>query len=399
MDQASLKAFLNPAGNAALQAATSLQPREADFLRHFQHLCRSYPPELARAALETAILRSEARSKFPFADQMYFTREALEQASAYEVSTYRAKRYRSFDRLVDLGCSIGSDSLALAALAPTLGIDRDPLRLALAQANLTAAGLADRTLFLHADLRSSLPIRSSIQTALFFDPGRRSQGRRVHSVNAYHPPLSVVSAWQAIFPAIGVKISPGVNLVELTSYDAEVEFISLQGDLKEAVLWFGPLKSGERTATILPGPHTLNTPASPDTENSRNTPRTSEPLAYLYEPDPAVLRAGLVGDLAIRLDAFQLDLDIAYLTAENKQPTPFARVWEIEAWFPFGLKRLRFYLREHGVGRVTIKKRGSPLQPETLMRDLRLRGDLERVVVLTHLRGTPVVLICFPSIP
>jgi hypothetical protein len=123
------------------------------------------------------------------------------------------------------------------------------------------------------------------------------------------------------------------------------------------------------------------------------TARTSEPLAYLYEPDPAVLRAGLVIDLAAQLGAFQLDPDIAYLTAEEQQPTPFARAWEIEAWFPFGLKRLRSYLRERQVGRVTVKKRGSPLQPEALINDLRLSGDQERVVFLTHLRGAPIVLI------
>jgi len=396
MDQPSLKALCSPAGQAALQVAITLQPREVDFLRHFQYLCRSFPPELARVALETAILRSEARAKFPYADVMYFTREALEQASTSEISTYRAGRYVSFNRLVDLGCSIGSDSLALAALAPTIGIDRDPLRLMLAQANLAAAGLADRVHFLRADLQASLPLRGSTHTALFFDPGRRNQGRRIYSVNAYHPPLSVAAGWVADFPAIGVKISPGVDLAELAPYDAEVEFISLHGELKEAVLWFGPFKSAGRRATILPGLHTLYSPPALDLAQSGENRPTSEPLAYFYEPDPAVLRAGLVTDLAAQLDAFQIDPDIAYLTAEKQQPTPFARAWAVEAWFPFGLKRLRSYLRERQVGRVTVKKRGSPLHPEALIRDLRLSGDQVRVVFLTHLRGAPVVVIGFP---
>jgi hypothetical protein len=399
MDQASWKTLSSPTGQAALQAAVSLQPREVDFLRHYQTLCRSFPPEVARTALETAILRGEARLKFPIADRMYFTREALEQASAFEVSTYRARRYAPFSRLVDLGCSIGSDSLALAALAPTIGIDRDSLRLLLAQANLAAAGLADRAYFVRADLQAKFPLRSTSNTALFFDPGRRSQGRRIYSVNAYQPPLSIVAGWQASFPAMGVKISPGVDLVELAPYEAEVEFISLHGELKEAVLWFGPLKSAGRRATVLPAAHTLYSSQGYDLTSGGEDGQTSEPLAYIYEPDAAVLRAGLVVDLAARLDAFQLDPDIAYLTAEKGQPTPFARAWAVEAWFPFGLKRLRSYLRENHVGRVTVKKRGSPLQPETLIRDLRLSGDQERVVFLTHLRGAPIVVIGLPSIP
>lgn len=393
MDRASFKALSIPSGQEVLQAAILLQPRETDFLRHFQVLCRSFPPDLARAALETAILRREGQVKFPFTDSMFFTREALEQASTYEISTYRSARYGPFTCLVDLGCSIGGDSLALASIAPTVGIDRDPLRLVLAQANLAALGLADRANFLHADLQAPLPLGSSSHTALFFDPGRRDQGRRVFSVNAYQPPLPMVSIWQADFPAIGVKISPGVDLAELVTYDAEIEFISLRGGLKEAVLWFGPLKTARRRATILPGAHTLSAPRLPEFEQTFENPRTSEPLAYLYEPDPAVLRAGLVVDLAAQLGAYQLDPDIAYLTAEEQQPTPFARAWAIEAWFPFGLKRLRSYLRERQVGRVTVKKRGSPLQPEALINDLRLSGDQERVVFLTHLRGAPIVLI------
>lgn len=178
---------------------------------------------------------------------------------------------------------------------------------------------------------------------------------------------------------------------ELQAFDAEVEFISLRGELKEATLWFGPFKSAWRRATLLPGPHTL-------TADAVQVPpsRVSEPRPVLYEPDPAIMRAGLVTSLAEQLNAYQLDEDIAYLTADSKQLTPFARAWLIEAWFPFGLKRLRAYLRERNVGRVVVKKRGSPLQPEALIHDLRLGGDAERVIFLTHLRGRPIVVICYP---
>ncbi len=54
---------------------------------------------------------------------------------------------------------------------------------------------------------------------------------------------------------------------------------------------------------------------------------------------------------------------------------------------PFSLKRLRAYLRQRNVGRATVKKRGSPLQPEELIRELRLEGEEERVLFLTHVRG------------
>jgi hypothetical protein len=199
--------------------------------------------------------------------------------------------------------------------------------------------------------------------------------------------LEAIRAWLERFPALGVKISPGVKLDELAGYVAEIEFISLQGELKEAVLWFGPLRSASRRATVLPGPHSLAG------VGEQPPAWLSEPLGWLYEPDPAILRAGLVRALGASLRAAQLDQDIAYLTAAEPQPTPFARLWRVEDWFPFGLKRLREYLRLRGVGRLTVKKRGSPLQPEALIRDLRLSGLAERTVFLTHLRGRPIVIV------
>ncbi len=212
MDVSSLRQLLTPAGQAALADAETLHPREVDFLPHFQTLSKRYPPALARAALETAILRREAITKFPEAARMYFTREALEQATPAEVSAYRAARYQEFDHIVDLGCSIGGDTLALAqpsrnpAARHVTGLDLDPLRLHLAQANAHAVGLSAHTSFLQANLTSPLPISpfplfSSSPTpfpALFFDPARRTNHeiRRTQPVRVRvetrHGPAGVV---------------------------------------------------------------------------------------------------------------------------------------------------------------------------------------------------------------
>ena len=118
---------------------------------------------------------------------------------------------------------------------------------------------------------------------------------------------------------------------------------------------------------------------------------------YLRARSCRARAAGLVQVLGEQLEAAQLDPDIAYLTAGHFQPTPFARAWRVEAWFPFSLKRLRSELRARGVGRITVKKRGSPLEPERLIRELRLGGEQERTVFLTHLRGRPLAILCLPD--
>ncbi|MDD2694720.1 MAG: class I SAM-dependent methyltransferase [Anaerolineales bacterium] len=391
MRLAALRALLGPAGQELLQEIMASAPREANFLRHYQTLSRRHPPDLARLALEVAILRGEAAEKFPLAPRMYFTRQALEQATTFEVSSYHAARFASYDRVADLGCSLGGDTLAIAQVSPVIGVDIDPLRLVMAGANLAAAGLAGAAHFVCADLERPLPFASPPGSmALYFDPGRRSGGRRIFSVREYQPPLEAIREWLPRWPSLGVKVSPGVDLDELGEYECELEFVSLRGELKEALLWFGPLRTARRRATLLPGGYTLSAAGPWEAEPPANL---APPGAVLYEPDPAVLRAGLVRNLAEQLHAAQLDPDIAYLTSERLEPTPFARAWDIEAWFPFNLKRLRAYLRQRNVGRVTVKKRGSPLQPEALQRDLRLKGEQERVVILTQMRGQPIVLI------
>jgi hypothetical protein len=376
--------LLTPSGQAALAAATELKPTEESFLTCLTQLQKQYPSELAKAALETAILRVKAREKFTRAEKMYFTREALEQASGEVISRYRAERFARFSAVADLGCGIGGDTLGLAGHSSVAAVDSDALRLAMAAQNLAVYGYRERVTLIEADLtRMQLPMVD----AFFFDPARRAEGRRKFSIRDYQPPLAIVKEWLSHTPAIGVKISPGVKLEELAGYECEIEFISERGELKECALWFGPLKTTTHRATLLPSRHTL-------TSGSASFPSSlSSPLSYLYEPDPAILRAGLVTTLAAQLDARQLDPDIAYLTSDTLTPTPFARAFVIEESFPFQLKRLRERLRALRVGEVQIKKRGSPLEPEALIHQLKLSGPEKRIVFLTHVQGKAYVLI------
>ncbi len=394
MNLSALRSLLTPLGEQAVAEAIALEPSEESYLRHFQALCRRFEPDLAQAALETAIMRRKAKSKTPHAEHLYFTHEALEQASQWEIALYRAGRLKGFETILDLGCSVGGDTLAFAQRAFTVGIDRDRLRLCMAQANARAMQLEGQVCLIQADLTHSLPLRHApMRWAGFFDPARRAQGQRQFHVESYHPPLSMLRSWRSFLPHLAVKLSPAVALAELVEYSGEVEFISYKGELKEAVLWLGDLQTCSRRATLLPSAVSLC--ATRDEGGEESLP-LSPPQAYLYEPDPAILRAGLVQKLGQMLNAAQMDDEIAYLTTDQAISTPFARSWRVESWFPFQLKRLRAYLRQHQVGKVTVKKRGSPLQPQQLIQTLRLQGEEERVLFLTHLRSQPIVVVAFP---
>ncbi|MCA1667396.1 MAG: SAM-dependent methyltransferase, partial [Thermomicrobia bacterium] len=170
--------------------------------------------------------------------------------------------------------------------------------------------------------------------------------------------------------------------------DAEAEWVSLDGNVKEAALWFGVLRTPgvTRRATLLPSGATL-------TATTRQQPPIASPRRYLYEPDGAVIRAHLVAEVAESVNGALLDPTIAYITSDTLTATPFARAYIIEDAMPFSLKRLRAYLRARGIGHVVIKKRGSPLTPETLIGDLRLSGDDHRILFLTKVAGKHTVLI------
>ncbi len=387
-------ALMRPAGRAALDRLASADLSDANTLALLTDLRRDLPPDVAGAALTLARLRERAAAKFARADHMVFTPDALEQASSESVSAWRASCFgrAGYTRIADLGCSIGGDTLALAALPGTyvVGLDRDPLRLRMARVNLAAyergAGLVQ------ADLRDPLPLQGV--PAAFFDPARRSGGRRVYAVRDVIPPLDTLTRWS--FAAWAAKLAPGVDLDELAPYTdagAGVAFVSLDGALKEAVLWGGELGfAGRMAVRVAPGAAPLELASRGDP-----APPLSQPRAYLYEPDPAVIRAGVFGELAAQVEQplARLDEQIAYLTGDARVETPWLRAWPVLDWLPFNLKRLRAALRARGVGRVTVKKRGSPIAPETLIRKLKLGGDGDAaVVVLTQIAGQHSAIIC-----
>jgi hypothetical protein len=384
MDLPAFRRLLTPEGQAALAAAVELGPSEATLLSCHQRLRKRFSDDLVKAALGTALLRRKAADKFTRADQMYFTREGLEQSSGETISRYRARRFAPFAHVGDLCCGIGGDLIGLAEVTRVTAVDADPLRLAMGSENVRAQGRGDRVSFVEGDVRT-VPLPAV--EAAFCDPDRRADGKRHLRLREYSPPLGALRArFPADFP-LGVKVAPGVPWDDLRTLGAETEFVSVGGELKECCLWFGPLRSTGRRATVLPAGVTLAADEPADPEAS------GPPLAYLYDPDPAVVRSGLIADLGRLLEARPIDPDIAYLTADRQTPTPFARCYAIEGAMPFHARQLGDRLRSMNVGVVTLTKRGSAVDVDELRRKWKLTGDQSRTVILTRVLGKPFALI------
>ncbi|MGY5008961.1 class I SAM-dependent methyltransferase [Streptomyces sp. 900105755] len=380
-----LSPLLTPEGHALLDEVRGTAP--ADELAVATRLRREHPAELVSAALAQARLRQRAAAKFGAADadRMFFTPNGVEQSTRATVAAYRAERLKALGvtSVADLCCGIGGDAIALArAGIRVLAVDRDPVTAATARANAEALGLADLIEVREADVQE---VDTAGHDAVFVDPARRGGRGRIFDPEAYSPPLSWAVATASTARVAALKIAPGIPH-EAVPAAAEAEWISDGGDVKEAVLWFGTGAPGAVRATLLPGPRTLLGRGLPD-------PAVRPVGRYLYEPDGAVIRAHLVAEAAGELAGGLVDPTIAYVTADTLRATDYATAYEITDELPFNVKKLKALLRERGVGNLTVKKRGSAVEPEELRRKVKPQGPNAATVFLTRVAGAPTMLL------
>ncbi|MGC9495448.1 class I SAM-dependent methyltransferase [Streptomyces sp. WG7] len=417
-DLDALLALLTPEGRALLDEVRDTDP--ARELAVATRLRRTHPAGLVSAALGQARLRQRAVAKFGAEDagRMFFTPNGVEQSTRASVAAYRAGRMAALGvtSVADLCCGIGGDAIALArAGIRVLAVDRDPATAAAARANAEALGLDELIEVREADVTE---VETRGYDAVFVDPARRGGRGRIFDPEAYSPPLSwAVEAARTASRAAALKVAPGIPH-EAVPEDAEAEWISDGGDVKEAVLWFGgapgavapgavapgavapgavapgavapgTVTLGAVRATLLPGPRTLLGAGLPD-------PEVRTPGRYLYEPDGAVIRAHLVAEVAEQVGGGLLDATIAYVTADELRPTPYATAYEITDRMPFNVKKLKALLREREVGTLTVKKRGSAVEPEELRRKVKPQGPNAATVFMTRVAGAPTMLIGHP---
>ena len=349
-----------------------------------QRLRTRFSPELVRAALTLADLRLKARTKFALADSMWFDPKGLEQATSELVARHKAQRFTG--HVWDFCCGIGADAIGLAASGCHVrGVELLPANCLRATWNAEVHGVANHTEMIAADL-AAITDRSGL---LHIDPDRRpSAGKRVVRLEDCLPNLSVMQQLATEFRGGAIKLSPASNFGG--KFDgAEIELISLNGECKEATIWFGELAQSEPfRATVLPAGETLAAnPLSAWTN-------VGELGSYVFDPDPAVVRSGLVDVLAERLNLRRLDDAEEYLTGNEPLVSPFVQTFEVLDNLPNNDRDIRAAVRQHEFGQIEIKCRHIPVQVETVRRKLTLEGSTAGVLIFTRQAGRSRAVIC-----
>jgi hypothetical protein len=392
VNPAALARLRTDAGRALL---AELTPYEAsDALGQAERLRREADAELVTLALTQARLRTKATERFGDDGlRLWWSPDTLEQATRPAVSSRRAALLveAGATRVADLGCGAGLDALAMArAGLLVLAVDRDATAVELVAANAAELGLTDLIETRQADARTIDPVIEGCD-AVFVDPARRSVGSRLLDPEQWSPRLSEAIALARTVPSAVIKVAPGLDRA-LAPEDARFETVSVDGDLVEVALWFGRTVGAPRRAAVaLPSGATID-------DQAPRPPRVPVGRigAWLCEPDDAVIRSGLVAQLAARLDGRLIDPSIAYVTCDVEPASDplFAR-FRVDEVLPFSMKGLRAALRQRQVGRVEVKKRGFAMDPEDVRRGLKLdrSAPAARTLLLTRIGDDPIAVI------
>jgi len=407
MDLVAVKKLISGEGWGLLQ---SLPPYDASSAMALGEGLRvaGFDADLVAAALTQSRLRDKGREKFgDFAAGMLFTADGLEQATRLEIAARHAGRFRAagMRQVFDLGCGIGADAMAIAGLdLKVTAIDADEVTATLAGVNLRhwPAALASVGTVEETRLPKGEGAR---HTGAWLDPARRTPGvadergrtRRVFNLAAISPSWSTVQSVAQSLPATGAKLSPSFPHGAVPA-GTEAQWTSLAGEVLECAIWWGPLVNTAGRSALVIGSEGRSWTVR---EADGDAPGGAAPLAsslaqvrtWLYEPDRAVIRAGLTGALTSVVDGVELDSGVGYVTSDRCVDVGYARRFAVIESMPLNVKALRAWLRDRDVGRVTIKKRGVVLDAEALRRQLRLSGSVEMTLVLTRIAGHQVCLV------
>ena len=351
---------------------------------------QGYAPPIVNSVLTQLKLRTQAAAKFgPFVEQMLFTDAGLQQATSLQVAAHHARRFAraGVDEVIDLGSGLGADSLAIAGLdIAVTAVEIDETTAAATTINLMPFPHASVEVADAMQWVTDHPAAEGTARGYWLDPARRetlSSGTvRIFDPEAFSPPLSFVEELADAGYPLGVKLGPALahNVIPDT---AEAQWVSLHGSVVEAVLWFNLAQRSDirRAALVIDASGAAELTSSTNFGSSPQVPVTGIAGAgYLYEPNGAVIRSGLVTDLMVErfmnddptnaAAGRQLDEHIAYFCSDVYQETPFATGYRIIEVLPYKIKTLRGYVKEHNVTRLDIKKRGVDVSPEELRRTL-----------------------------
>lgn len=382
MDLRVWQTLAEPAHEKLIRVASETNPRDVAALDRLRKVIPDR--ELNRAALLLAEARRKAASKFgQRAAALWGEPQGIEMASSLIVARYKAARFAETfagEHVLDLCCGIGGDAIALAeAGLRVTAVDLDPVRAWMAQMN---AGKNCESICADA---ADAGLWNGGARAFHIDPVRRTEdgARRIYRLEDLRPGVEVLAQIVERCGANGkpngvwggaMKLGPGVDMDEAAALGAgEIEVISENGRLTQAVAWFGSLArsaGGTRAATLLSDAGSTTLRGIHDA----TVPPVAPIAQFVLEIDDSVERAGLLNTVCTTIGASMVHPRLGLLTADRSIEHPMLTPFEVLEVLPWKAKRVKAALDALHAGIVEVKTRGGAVNPDQVQTDLRGKG-------------------------
>jgi hypothetical protein len=348
-----------------------------------------------RAIAEQIDCIRKARKKLPTLSRhnLLYLPVSLEQASGERAAAYKAT-FLSGKRAIDLSGGFGIDAIFLSgAFQQVVYCERDPLLAELVSLNLRTLGITNVEIRTGDGLEILESYPDDHFDQIFVDPARRDSARRYVGLEACSP--DVVSAHDQLLakaPKVCIKASPALELSAipevLPALDAVV-VVSVDRECKETLLMLDRNRTSGQGITLKAVCLTTREEQAEEITveaNEGDVPAKAvadAPGRYLYEPDPAIIKAKLTAKLASELNLHFLNATVDYLTSYDKIEGFPGRTFVIKEVVPYKPKEFKAFLVERQIRAASIQRRDFPLSPEDLRRTFRLKESDDIFLIFT----------------
>ena len=348
-----------------------------------------YSAELVRAAMSLTDARQRAEKILPNADELWLTRVGLQQATSWQVAQHKAKRFPRDEDIVDLCSGIGVDTAALLQRGSVTSIDNDAAmshRCAWNNEVWRAESKNPSTLHTLVDDARIVNVKGK---RLHADPDRRvGREKATKRLEHYTPDLNWMQAVITSAKGGAIKLGPASNFIGKFR-DCEIELVSLLGECREATVWFGEL-AGESTyrATCLPSGETIA-----GNPLAAWCPSATEVGQFLLDPDPAIVRSGLLDTIGEMHSLRRLDKEEEYMTCDKLPNTSFVTSYLVEACLPNNFRFVKKHLQGDGSRDYEVKCRRIPVNANDVQRRLPRGDGAIRTIFLLRINGRARIVI------
>jgi hypothetical protein len=297
-------------------------------------------------------------------------RLAYEQATARDISEYKAKLWQSGAKIMDLCCGMGGDSFWLPDGIVASGVDIAPERVLMFNENMERLGLPHK-----AVLQNALEVAGS--DFFCIDPARRG---------GLNPGFESISELSKKFCGGMVKLPPAYNENELPK-ESDVLYLGNASDCRECLMLNGIFGKGMVRAVAVCKNETFEWQCEKSELRDINL-EVKKLGNFILEPNPVLVRSHLFLNEAKKHGFWQIDSTLAYLSCENLPPEHNGfTAYKIIEQSSLSTNHVKAMLRKHNAGKITLKKRGVEVVPEAEIRRLAPKGEKEYILFYTRILG------------